>query len=526
MTQVLPVVLHRRPARVAAVAAALVTTTALGAPAMSASGPDNLAAGADLAVAAAFVGFGVSLSLQRRKGDLSGPLMVATGVTWALGDLVSALALLHRGPLVQLLVAAPTGRPRTRLEWLVVVVAYVDGIVASVGRDPAVTVALGVVLAGVAVGRWASARGLPRRALVVPAAVALVLALGAVAGPAQSNAVLWCYEAILVGSAAAVWADRRWGGWAGAAMTTVVIDLGAASRGGSLAAALAGALGDPSLEVGYRVGEGYVDERGRALAVPGPGWERAVTLVEAGPDAAVLVHDPGTLRAQSLADSVARVVRLALDNVRLQAEIRARVNEVAASRARLMAARDLERRGLEARLHERVDRRLDDAADLLTGLEDCPEPLVAALPGELGRAREEVQRFAAGLHPQGLDAGGLRLALRALASGAPLPVEIIVDGGRFAPRIETAAWFVCAEALANVVKHAAAERAAIRAERSGPWLIVSVSDDGRGGADIAAGRGLRGLAARVEACGGRLEVVEQPGGGTRLCAWLPAEAPA
>ena len=383
-------------------------------------------------------------------------------------------------------------------------------------------------MAGLAVGRWTFAHGLRRRALVVPSAVAaalvLVLVLGAVAGPAHGEAVLWCYEAILVSSAVALWADRRWGRSAGAAMTTVVIDLGAAVRGGSLGEALAGALGDPLLELGFRVGDGYIDERGLPLELPAPASDRAVTVVDADEGIALIVHDPATLSAPGLAGSIAAVVRLALDNVRLEAEIRARLDDVAASRARLVAARDSQRRGLEARLRVHVGRRLDAAADLLTGLEGCPEPLVAALPGELECARTELDRFAAGLHPRGLDAGGLRVALAALAADAPLPMEVGVDCGRLAPRIEEAAWFVCSEALANIVKHAAASRAAIRVERSAPWLVVSVSDDGCGGADVAAGRGLRGLAARTEALGGRLEVGERSGGGTSLRAWLPAEA--
>lgn len=233
------------------------------------------------------------------------------------------------------------------------------------------------------------------------------------------------------------------------------------------------------------------------------------------------MHDLGALRARGLSDAITAAVRLALDNVRLQADIRARLQDVEASRARLLAARDSERRSLESRLRAGVTGRLDAVADALSRLEDEPEELVSALPGELDRARGELRRFAAGLHPRDLEAGGLRAALPELAAGGPLRVDVAVDCERVAPPVELAAWFVCSEGLANVVKHAAATRVAIRVECADGWLLVTVADDGRGGADPSAGRGLRGLAARVEASGGRLKVDERPGGGTRLQAHLP-----
>jgi signal transduction histidine kinase len=114
------------------------------------------------------------------------------------------------------------------------------------------------------------------------------------------------------------------------------------------------------------------------------------------------------------------------------------------------------------------------------------------------------------------------VALDALAARALVHVDLTVACGRLAEEVELAAWFVCSEALANVVKHAAAARVTIRAELSSRRLLVCVTDDGRRGADPTAGRGLRGLAARVEAVGGNLEVGDRPCGGTRLRAWLPA----
>jgi signal transduction histidine kinase len=128
-----------------------------------------------------------------------------------------------------------------------------------------------------------------------------------------------------------------------------------------------------------------------------------------------------------------------------------------------------------------------------------------------------------GLHPPDLETGGLAAAVPALAARAPIPVEVSVGCGRLEGSLEATAWFVCSEGLANVVKHAGAATAAIRVEATPGGVVVTVDDDGRGGADLSGGRGLRGLAARVEAVGGRLDVRARPDGGTRLCATLTAE---
>jgi signal transduction histidine kinase len=218
------------------------------------------------------------------------------------------------------------------------------------------------------------------------------------------------------------------------------------------------------------------------------------------------------LRGAGLGDDVAAAVRLALDNVRLEADIRARVHDVEASRARLLRAGDTERRRLERRLRAGVGRHLDAAAHALG---DDPEGLL----GELDRIRADLGHLAAGLHPHELERGGLAAAVPALAAGAPLPVHVTVACGRVDDAVERAAWFVCSEALANVVKHAGATRATITIEHRPEGLAVTVEDNGRGGA-----RPGRALSARVQAADGRLDVTDGPNGGTRLCATLPVMA--
>ena len=130
--------------------------------------------------------------------------------------------------------------------------------------------------------------------------------------------------------------------------------------------------------------------------------------------------------------------------------------------------------------------------------------------------------LAEGLHPAALVHGGLDGALAALATSSTIPVEVVARAGRLPPAVEGAAWFVCSEALANVAKHSAASCARVRAARRDGVLRIEISDDGRGGADPARGSGLRGLAERVEALGGRLWVADRPGGGTVVAAELPA----
>ncbi|HET6548856.1 MAG TPA: ATP-binding protein, partial [Solirubrobacter sp.] len=254
----------------------------------------------------------------------------------------------------------------------------------------------------------------------------------------------------------------------------------------------------------------YIDASGRSLALPEAGSARALTKV----DGAALVHDPAVLGDPLLSDSVAAAARLAAANARLHAALTAQVDELEASRRRLLAAADDERRRLEQRLRDGVERRLAALADRLER------------DGTAGRAREllartraDLRELARGLHPT--SDTGLAGALAELAGGSAVPVELAVADGRVDAEAEAAAYFVCAEALANATKHAAAGRVVIAVRRDDARLTVEVADDGAGGADAERGTGLRGLADRLEARGGRLLVDSPAGGGTRLVAEIP-----
>ena len=340
---------------------------------------------------------------------------------------------------------------------------------------------------------------------------------------------LWAYYVAVAVTALGLTADLLWGDWTREAVTGLVIDLGDRQEPQALRAALARTLGDPGLLVAYRVAgtDRWVDEIGRPVEVPlGEAAGRGVTLVyEAGDAVAALIHDPAALADGELAASVAAAVRLAVANARMQEQVAAQLREVDASRRRLVEAGDDERRRLGEELHAGVESRLDAVADRLAALaaqrDGEPAAALRGLSVELDDAREDLQRFAAGIHPRALTEHGLRAALVALAAQSAVPVSVAVTERRLPSAHEAAAYFVCSEGLANVAKYSHATRVDIAVTATNEHLVVRVADDGSGGADPAQGSGLRGLADRVQALGGTLRVQSPPGAGTLLEAELP-----
>jgi signal transduction histidine kinase len=301
----------------------------------------------------------------------------------------------------------------------------------------------------------------------------------------------------------------------------------------SLGQALADALGDRSLKLVYwRPSAGhYVTYDGRRVELPAPGSGRAVTEVEReGIRVGAIIHDSSLADEPGLVRAVAASAALALENERLEAELRARLDELQSSRARLVEVSMFERRRLERDLHDGAQQRLV-ALSLQLGLArrslDAGDgrsavTMLDAARDELARALEELRELARGIHPAVLTDRGLEAALEALAERAPLPVSLDqMPAERLPAPVEAAAYFVVAEALTNVAKYAAASSAAVRINRNGSYAVVEVRDDGVGGADPAVGTGLRGLADRLAALDGRLEVHSPPGGGTTVRAEVP-----
>lgn len=486
----------------------------------------------DLVVGLVFVGSGV-YALPRSHA--TGGLLAATGFAWFCGNFGMAALYWHRGPLVHVVVSYPGGRPRSRLDSVAVVVGYGAAIVTPVWRDEWVALLLALGLGGVVLWGYVTAAGSARRDRLVAFRVTLALVVTLVGGGVARLAVpagdavaptLRAYQLVLCGVAVVLAADLR--APSAASVADLVVELGE-GRSGTLRDALARTLGDPTLELGYwdPVGRRYSDAEGGALAISPAGAGRSATFVErdAAPFA-VLVHDESVLGEPVLVEAVAAATRLSASNAALQGEVRSQLVALADSRRRLLAAADDERRRLEVRLHDGAERRLVALGETLRQASPRVEGTAA---GHLARAEtllaetvDELRELALGLHPRAL-ADGLAPALVALAERSPVEVEVTVPGDRLSDEIEAAVYFVCAEALANAAKHAAASRATVDvAVRSGR-VVADVTDDGIGGADPARGTGLRGVTDRVEALGGALALASPDGGGTRLRVELPLD---
>jgi signal transduction histidine kinase len=502
---------------------------------------------ADFVVGLVLLGCG-AVAWTRRPESRTGLLLAVAGVAWFLGtfaasgrsgyaDFGALFLTLHRGPLVHALLSYPTGRLETWTERAAVVFAYLVSAIAAAGRSPEGAAALAAVVLIVGTQRFLRAAGPQRRARATAAAAsaafAAVLLVSSVArlsgsGASVDRTVLWAYEAVVAAITIGLTIDLVLGRWVGATVTGLVVDLGHAAEAGTLRDRLASALGDRSLLLGYWLAERetYVDDRGRELELPRGSGERRVSIVrERDEPVAALVHDAGVLAAPELVESVSAAARIALANARLQAEVRRQVEALEASRRRLVEAGDTERRRLERELREGAERRLVEIEALLrearSGARGRCDGMLADTQAKLDRTRSELREFARGIHPTVLGERGLSGALHELGERAPVPVELRVPDARYPGPIETAAYFVCSEALANVGKYAQASSAIVDISERDHRLRVSVSDDGIGGANLEKGSGLRGLADRVEALAGRLTVTSPPGEGTRVVAELP-----
>jgi signal transduction histidine kinase len=283
--------------------------------------------------------------------------------------------------------------------------------------------------------------------------------------------------------------------------------------------------------VAYAIDESpdsFVDEFGQPVALPPSSPSRAVTpMVVAGRAIGFIAHDPAVLDDPRLVGALSAAAALAMSNSTLQVVVRARVVEVEASRERLVQAAHDQRRRLERRLQAGAVKRLERVSALLAQVQPAGpgEDLeVARLRADLEHARTELADLARGVHPATLTSGGLRAALAELVRRSPLPVDLAVDVEPADPLTEATLYFLCSEALTNAAKHAAPTRIAIDLRQTSGSLRLVVSDDGRGGARFEARGGLRGLADRVEALGGRFRLESAPAAGTTIRVELPRRA--
>jgi signal transduction histidine kinase len=313
------------------------------------------------------------------------------------------------------------------------------------------------------------------------------------------------------------------------AVADLIVELNTASAAVQPRNAIARALGDPTVELLFWVPEQrhYVDPAGRPTPLPTDVDGRAVAMLESdGSPLAALVFDPSLLEDRTLVDAVASAARLVLENARLLAMLQAHVVELRASRRRIVAAADAERRIIERNLHDGAQQRLlgirlvlklaharlDDA--------DAAAALIREADAEVASALEELRRLASGIHPAILSEAGLAPALKDLARRSAVPVTVSTRVGRLPASVEAAAYFVAAEALSNVNKHAKARSATIQVRSEDGRIVVEIADDGVGGADAGQGTGLRNLQDRVESLAGTLSMISTDTG-TRIRAVIP-----
>ena len=546
---------------------------------------------ADVAVGWSMIAAGLLIA-DRRPGNRIGPLAILAGVAWFVGDFASSdvtvvsyvgtLAHAWFDPLFALVILAyPTGRIVGRVAQglatgFVVVQAAWTVVKAVAGRPIAwwdcptcistvdawfsvyfardligraetlILMALSLGVLVVVLTRWLGATGTARQRLAPVVLAGAVLAGGFIVtfllqtiDPTDARNPLGELRAIVLAILRVVVAIGLLIGVlrvdaARGRIADLVVRLDGLPPLPVLQASLRDALGDPSLEV-YRWDPalaGFADAVGRPSERPdADGSDRTVLTIGDGASPDLLIaHDPTLRDDPGLVSAAAAAVRLAAENERLQAEVRAQLESVRASRARIVEAQDDERRRIERDLHDGAQQRLVSLQLSLQMLRrELGQNADAATLAELDAASAEataaiadIRELARGVHPAILSEAGLGAALASLADRMPIPVAI--DDGvdrRLPAAVEATAYFVVAEALTNAIKHADAGRVEVRTSVADDRLRVEVNDDGRGGADPANGTGLTGIQDRVAALGGTIRIDSEHGVGTRLEMELP-----
>jgi signal transduction histidine kinase len=514
------------------------------------------------------------LLVWRRPGTgRTGPLLYLAGILWFVGSGMPEpfewLTFPGRGwyepILVAIVVGFPTGHLVRRADKVIVgtlIVAYavrslsrylfwgdsapfpnedlwgtIEGIVVAISG------VVGVALVVVCSVRWRRATGPARRTLtpVLISGIAIAPMLGWSALTTPTNFfslpmpdpiwIIWFHFVLrsVVPIALLVGTYRLQS--ARSSIADLLLELDRGVPIGRLEELLRRQLRDPSVRLVFpRDGPGYVDAEGDPVALPVASDGSAVTRIDGTDGTAItyIVHDPALAEDPELVRAAGAAARLSLENERLQAEVRAQLKEVRELSARLVDASDAERRRVERDLHDGAQQRLVtlalrlQAARLQAEVPDAD--LVRMLTEasiELDEALQELRELARGIHPAILSRSGLAAAVTALAERSTVPVTISVSDRRFTDLAEVTAYFVIAEALTNLARHASAGSASIAAEVAGDNLVVVVSDDGVGGASLEGGSGLSGLRDRVLAIGGSIAVESPPDGGTRIRAVLP-----
>jgi signal transduction histidine kinase len=511
----------------------------------------------------------------RRPDSRFGVLMVAAGfanfistLSWTTNDLTftlgQALDLVPPVLFLHVFLAFPSGHLSSTLERGLVVFAYVAAVVLNVVRmtfggfgphnllevspnEDAALLALrvalltmaGCCLAGVAVlvlRRWRRGRRLRGSIALLSGTFALGLVLiaclfvsAAFNGPWVQE-IRWATFATLGLAPILFLAALLNARLARSAVADLVLELRSEPAPADLRDALSRALRDPTLELAYWLPDfdSYADLQGRPVRLSRRNGRAITPIDRGGVHVAALIHDAELEDEPELLEAVQAAAGIALENGQLHAELRARLEELRGSRARIVEAAHNERQLLERNLHDGAQQRLialsldlsllegriEGDSEIRAGIEQARREIAASL--------SELREIARGIHPAVVSGHGLAVALEQLAVRAPVPVDLRVEiDGRLPEPLEVAAYYVVSETLANIAKHAHANSARIDVVKDQEELVLEVVDDGIGGADSERGSGIRGLADRVEALNGRLRVWTPLGGGTRVKAEIP-----
>ncbi len=539
-------------------------------PGHSFAGTSALRGAVLLAVGYVLIGVGLA-AWWRHPSSRFGLLLAGTGIAWFVAEwnnpgnpsallFTAGLCFWAACPALagHAALAFPTGRLASSVERVAIAVAYAGailllGLLPTLAVDPqgqACSQCPANLLAvadnpraadrlahlGVYAGLvWAAALGVLALLRLVrgPGVVRLAVTAGAVylglvAGtfavslergllaPGELERRLWLGQAAaLFGVALGVvwsWARNR---RARARVAAAVVDLSSSPPPGGLRDLLADTVGDPAIRLGYAVGDDgrLVDAHGRTVDLAGLA---RTSLVSDGREVAVLGHRPGLFDDEQLVDEVVAAARLALANERLQAEARARVEELRASRVRIVTAGDAERKRLERDLHDGAQQRLVALSLSLRLLREevgagATAASLAAAEAELRAATADLRELAHGIFPAALADEGLAAAVEDLAEGAPVAVRVgSLPRGRFPPAVETAAYTVAAELV-----RASTGPLAVRAAAADGLLRLDVESRSGDSPDLVA------LEDRLGALDGRLAVVQREGGRVTIIAELP-----
>ena len=522
------------------------------------------------------------IAWQRHPAERIGLLFTIVGYAWFLPALTRLhdplpftvgwlTGSLYQAALAHLALAWPYGRLRSRLDRAVVAANYAWNIGNNIvqmlfwnprtdGCGPAcpanlllvhgsarlystagtvasvVGVGLTVVIVALIGWHWRSARGYARRAMTSLVWVAVPIGAYVTIVEIPSNLGLSALitqgigPLILIAAPAAYAIGIARARSARRAVGAALVSLEPGPPPGRLRDALAAALGDPALQLAFRVPgqDHYLDTYEQAVDPARLPAGRMLTPLDPAGDA-VLIHHEELRHEPDLVKVTVTAAGLALEHARLQAEVEAQLEQVRASRARIVQAGDAARRRLERDLHDGAQQRLVTlslalgmARSRAAGADPELVSLIESAGKEAQEALIELRELARGIHPAVLTETGLAGGIQALVERSPVVTTITaVPAGRLPAAIEATAYFVVSEALANVAKHALAGSAQVTVRQLPGRLLVEVTDDGAGGARPEDGSGLRGLADRVASVGGVLLIDSRPGCGTRLEADIP-----